>query len=79
MFPIILNKQEVFKERDTLSQKVRTLDISVKQLEQSLADEVRKNHEYELRMKRTQNELEHVRNKYEKAVKDGQTEILEER
>ncbi|KAL3982963.1 Myosin head (motor domain) family protein [Acanthocheilonema viteae] len=67
------------KERDMLSQKVRTLDISVKELEQSLSDEVRKNHEYELRLKRTQNELEHVRDKYEKAVKDGQTEILEER
>ncbi|KAM3725081.1 Myosin heavy chain, striated muscle [Dirofilaria immitis] len=67
------------KERDMLSQKVRTLDISVKQLEQSLSDEEKKNHEYELRLKRTQNELENVRNKYEKAVKDGQTEILEER
>uniref|UniRef100_A0A0R3S3K0 Myosin_tail_1 domain-containing protein n=1 Tax=Elaeophora elaphi TaxID=1147741 RepID=A0A0R3S3K0_9BILA len=67
------------KERDMLSQKVLTLDISVKQLEQSLAEEVKKNHEFELRLKRTQKELEHVRDKYEKAVKDGQTEILEER
>lgn len=70
---------KIFEERDMLSQKVRTLDISVKELEQSLSNEVRKNHEYELRLKRIQNELEHARNKYEKAVKDGQTEILEER
>ncbi|CAG9537524.1 unnamed protein product [Cercopithifilaria johnstoni] len=67
------------EERDKLSQMVRTLDISVKKLEQSLSDEARRNHEYELRLKRTQNELENVRSKYEKAVKDGQMEILEER
>ncbi|EJW77332.1 hypothetical protein WUBG_11756 [Wuchereria bancrofti] len=67
------------KERDMLSQKIRTMDISVKELEQSLKDEERKSHEYELRLKKTQNELEHMRDKYEKAVKDGQTEILEER
>lgn len=62
-----------------LSKKVHTLDISIKELEKSLSDERRKNHEYELRLKRIQNELEHVRDKYEKAVKDGQTEILEKR
>nr|CRZ22373.1 Bm8492 [Brugia malayi] len=67
------------KERDVLSQKIRTMDISVKKLEQSLKDEERKNHECELRLKKTQNELEHIRDKYEKAIKNGQTEILEER
>ncbi|EFO18103.1 hypothetical protein LOAG_10396 [Loa loa] len=67
------------KERDMLSQKTRTLDISVKELEQSLSDEKGRCHECELRLKKTQNELEHVRDKYEKAVKDGQTELLEER
>ncbi|KAK6111353.1 Myosin head (motor domain) family protein [Brugia pahangi] len=67
------------KERDVLSQKIRTMDISVKKLEQSLKNEERKNHECELRLKKTQNELEHIRDKYEKAIKDGQTEILEER
>ncbi|VDO29252.1 unnamed protein product [Onchocerca flexuosa] len=52
-----------------LSQKVRTLDMSVKQLEQSLSDEVRKNHECELRLKRIQNELENVRNKRKTRLK----------
>uniref|UniRef100_A0A183CW90 Myosin_tail_1 domain-containing protein n=1 Tax=Gongylonema pulchrum TaxID=637853 RepID=A0A183CW90_9BILA len=67
------------KERDSLSQKLRTLNASIRQLEQSLADEERKNHEFELRFKKVKNELENVRNKYQQMVKDGQTEILEER
>lgn len=60
-------------------QKVRTLNASIRDMEQSLADEVRKNHECELRLKKVKNELENVRNKYEQVVKDGQTEIIEER
>lgn len=75
-FPLLLN---VFQERDMLSQRVRTLEISVKELEQSLSNEMRNSHEYELRLKKAQNELENMREKYEKAVKDGQMEVLEER
>ncbi|VDN01228.1 unnamed protein product [Thelazia callipaeda] len=67
------------KERDSLSQKIRTLNASIRELEQSLANEERKNHEWELRLKKTQNELANVRDKYEQAVRDGQTELLEER
>lgn len=73
---LILKK---FQERDSLSQKIRSLNATIKELEQSLVDEETKNHEHELRLKKTQNELENMRNKHEQAIKEGQAELLEEK
>lgn len=62
-----------------LVQKVRSLSITVKALEQSLIDEEKKNHECELRLRKLQNELENAKNKYEQSVQENHAELLEER
>uniref|UniRef100_F1KUN2 Myosin heavy chain n=1 Tax=Ascaris suum TaxID=6253 RepID=F1KUN2_ASCSU len=67
------------KERDSLSQKVRTLTAEAKSLERSISDEERKREEYEHRLKKTQDELAALRAKYEKSIKDSQIELLEEK
>ncbi|KHN81126.1 Myosin heavy chain, striated muscle, partial [Toxocara canis] len=67
------------KERDALSHKVRTMTAAANAMERSISEEERKSHEYELRLKKAQEDLATLREKYEKSVKDSQNELLEEK
>lgn len=67
------------KERDSLSQKLRTLTAEASAMERTISEEERKSHEYELRLQKAQNEMQALRSKYEQSLQDNQREILEER
>ncbi|VDM23737.1 unnamed protein product [Toxocara canis] len=51
------------KERDALSHKVRTMTAAANAMERSISEEERKSHEYELRLKKAQEDLATLREK----------------
>uniref|UniRef100_A0A0N5AVT7 Myosin motor domain-containing protein n=1 Tax=Syphacia muris TaxID=451379 RepID=A0A0N5AVT7_9BILA len=67
------------KEKETLKQKVRTLNAEISVMERSLNDEENRSHEYEMKLRKAHTELQSMKNKYEQVLQDSQKEILDER
>lgn len=75
----ILNEIVNFKEKESLTQKVRALSAEVSVMERSLNEEENRSHDYEVKLRKAHNELQAMKNKYEQAVQESQKELLEER
>lgn len=67
------------QDRELLNQKLRTLTATCTTLENSLTEEAEKGHEVEMKLKKTQNELDALKEKYERSIEESKNELLDER
>ncbi|VDK60081.1 unnamed protein product [Anisakis simplex] len=78
-FSFLFQLHDCFKERDSLSQKVRKMAADASAMERSFAEEERKAHESELRLKKVQEELTALKQKHDKSLTESRCELREEK